>query len=115
MLFLTNQVALWRYSGFEDHAAYLDAWSKLVDMAAAAGVDELIYDLTGNSGGAGRSSTKQASEHLLAVSTFDLIYVHQWDGFQVLEFMLPWANCSITLFQLKKESHAILRTPEHSL
>ena len=52
--FHLHQVALWRYpSQFGNTAAYVDAWNKLVNMSKAAGVDRLIYDLTGNGGGTG--------------------------------------------------------------
>ena len=56
-IFHLNQVALWRYpSSFGDTAAYVEAWTKLVNMSKAAGVDHLIYDLTGNGGGMGETS-----------------------------------------------------------
>jgi len=50
------KAALWKLQNFEiDSNSYLIYWSELVTLAEAAGVTNLIYDLTGNTGGYGKS------------------------------------------------------------
>jgi len=51
------KAALWRLANFDPTPdTYLFYWSKLVSLAEAAGVTNLIYDLTGNGGGNGKSA-----------------------------------------------------------